>query len=263
MKHSISILRLMLLCAVWQTAMAQDSTSTDSRHHRTFKPAPGEFGVGIRAVGLKGLIWENNFEGQTIQFRKVQSSSLVLRGDLTVDYRSDKNSEKDVFTGGGYTYDETNQREFAVSIAPGVEKHFSGTRRLDPYVGVAVPIIFVGRTHSTTISDFEAPDGDYTKQKIERSTPGGFGFGLDGLVGVNYYVFNRLSLGIEYKLGFSLVNSSGEEKTKTTVKERVNGGAETTTTTETDGDETSDNTVFFGNKGVIGLNLIFYFGAKN
>jgi hypothetical protein len=262
MKHYTSLLCLFLLCAGLQIANAQDSTATRSGHSM-HKPGAGEFGVGIRAIGLKGLIWENNFIGQSIQFRKVQSPTLVLRGDLTLEFTNEKTSNKDVFSTGGFAYTENRQRDFTIGIAPGVERHFEGSKRLDPYIGAALPLAFIGRSQTTNIDDFEAADGDYAKQTVERSTPGGFGFGLDGLVGVNYFAFNRLSIGIEYRFGFSFVNVGGEEKTKTTVKEVQNGGPEMTTTTETSGDESSESVTFFGNKGVLGLNLIFYFGSKN
>ncbi len=259
MKNSINstcltLLSLFLLLAVVQTGFAQ------SPH----KPLPGEFGIGLKALGLKGLIWENSFDNAALQFRKVKSEKIVFRADLGLDFHNVNNSNKTVSGGGGsgYVLMEDTERSFSLALAPGLERHFNGSQRLDPYIGVAIPISFDGKTSETTINDLVADNGDYTKSKQVTTTPGGFGVGLDGIVGVNYFVFDFLAVGVEYKLGFSFDYKKGKSNLKTTIKEKIGGAAENVVTSDNDGPEVGLTSFTFGNKGVIGLNLIYYFGSK-
>ncbi len=267
MKNSLkvirpSLFRFFFVFAVMQSIHAQDATEIGLMPS-THKPSSGEFGVGVKAAGLKNMIWENSFDSLTIQLRRVQSQSLVLRTDIGMDFNSHNTSFRfESNTGSGYGLTEDLEKNFTIVIAPGLERHFKGTQRLDPYVGAALPLVFVSKTTTTSNDENVSDDGDYSKHKLERTTPGRIGIGLDGLVGVNYFMFNRLSLGIEYKLGFSLVRLKGKTTSKTTIREKINGAPETVTITENNGNEETSSTSFFGNKGVLGLNLNFYFGSK-
>ncbi len=223
------------------------------------KPLNGDIGFGLKANGLKGLLWENNFDSLTIQIRKVKDQKIVFRGDLSIAYSSVKFSEENKVTSGRF-YDESKERRFAIGLAPGIERHFRGTRRLDPYIGAALSIAFVGKTKLTEIDDWEDNDGSFNKEETEITSPGGLGFGLDGILGLNYFVADRISLGIEYSLGLTLLRIKGNYKEKTTERYKATptSGVETEIT-ESD-EEIRFTTTNFGNKGVAGLNLIFYLG---
>lgn len=267
MKKQLLTLSLFLTVCLGSTALAQqttgktDSPDSSNAHYSTLKPDIGDIGFGIKANGLKGLVWENSFDSLTFQIRKVRQRGIIFRADLSISFQNQKFSEKDVFLGGGYSYDEETSKHFAIGLAPGIEKHFPGTRRLDPYVGVALPFVFVGKLRTTEVGDYVDTDGSYLKSETKRTEPGGFGIGLDGFVGLNYYVANRISIGVEYGLGFTLLTSKGKPTYKNIVKSKPTPTApETVTTTEISDDEIQFRSTFFGNKGVAGLNFIFYLG---
>ncbi len=224
------------------------------------KPSVGGIGFGIKAEGLKGLIWENSFDSLVLQFRKVMKPALVFRLDASLAFNSSKFTEKDNHTNGGYSYTEESTKQYSIGLVPGVEKHFGGTHRLDPYVGVALPFAILGKLQETEIEDDVYEDGGFDKQTIEQTVPGGFGIGLDGMVGLNYYFADRLALGIEYSIGFSMLNIQGKATYKRIEKSKSSSnGTVETDITEFD-DEIGLRNSFFGNKGVAGLNLIFYLG---
>ncbi len=244
--------------------MLNSQASTDSslsKNKVILKPSIGDYGFGIKAEGLKGLIWENNFDSLSLQIRKVYSENIYLRSDLIISYRKDKDSYKEDASSGNYDLDEESISQFSIGIAPGFEYYFNGTRRLAPYLGAALPIAFVGKTKMKETHNQYFSNGGYNLSTIEQSLPGGFGIGLDGFAGLNYFISKRISIGLEYKLGFAFVKSSGDEDYKRVVKTKQSSTAtETVNTTERKGDETSASVLFFGNKGVVGLNLVFYLG---
>ncbi|MBK9107744.1 MAG: hypothetical protein IPM92_05025 [Saprospiraceae bacterium] len=227
------------------------------------KPNIGDLGFGIKADGLKGLIWENNFDSLILQVRKVHSENIYLRTDLTIAFRNDKNSSTEDASTGNYDHREESITQFSIGISPGFEYHYAGTKRLSPYIGAAVPIAFVGKTKLKETFDQYYSNGTYNLSTTEQFLPGGIGFGLDGFVGLNYFVGKRISIGLEYKLGFAFIKISGEEDYKRVnrVKSSPNG-SETVNVTERTGDEESASVSFFGNKGVAGLNFVFYLGKN-
>lgn len=227
----------------------------------SLKPENGEWGFGIRAEGLQGLIWNNNFDSLSLQLRYALRPSAVFRVDAGIALYKEKTSLKDVFSNGGHQYNEDAETLSSFSISPAMEWHFNGTRRLDPYLGLALPLVFVGKRHITEIDETINSNGTFFKREILRELLGGLGFGINGIAGINYFVSNRLALGLEYSIGASLVNVSGKIKMKTTTRSKPSPtGSETITITESGDDEISQRDIFFGNKGVAGINLIFYLG---
>ncbi len=265
MKKSIHILLLAafpiaaLFAAAPQTSSHLSSADADSL--RPLKPPVGDIGFGIKAAGLKGLVWENRFDSVSLQLRKIHSRLLTLRLDLTIYGRGEKVSEKDAYTSGGYNYASLETKGWAIGLSPGIERHFDGTRRLDPYVGVAVSVAVAGRLKETEVDDDINANDTWFKRETQRSQPGGFGIGLDGLVGINFFVAERLSVGIEYGLGFSILRFGGKVRSKVTTRSKpVATGAETITIVEQNDDEATLRSSYFGNRGVAGLQMAFYLG---
>lgn len=256
-----TLLSLLMLFSVLQETFAQE-TPAATVEKPSLKPSTGEMGFGLKANGLRGLIWDNSFDSVTLQFRRVNSPTLTLRADLGLNFNNLKTSSEDVFPSGDTDYSENSERSFSLILAPGVERHFNGGRRVDPYVGAMVPLAFVGKTHYTNIDEYTLDNGDYSKNEVETTIPGGLGIGLDGVVGVNYFVFNRLSIGVEYIFGFSLASAKGKVESKTTTRVKTGTTAEIVTTTDNDGPDRKISSIHFGNRGVFGLNLNYYFGSK-
>lgn len=262
MKTALLAITTVLIFSFCSSITAQNSnTSLVPDTLVVLKPKSGDIGFGLKALGLKGLIWENDFDSLSFQFRKVKDARITYRCGLNISFNNFKISDKTIIGDGGYYYQEATERQFLIGLAPGIERHFKGTRRLDPYVGATLSLAFVGKQRTKGIDDFVDDDGSFEKIETNSLAPGGFGLGLDGFIGFNYYVAKKISIGLEYSLGLSLIRIKGKFSDKITTSEKSSPtGLVTTSTTETDGDEVGFSSTYFGNKGVAGLSLIFYLG---
>jgi hypothetical protein len=113
-----------------------------------------------------------------------------------------------------------------LSLMSGIEKHFKGTKRLSPYVGGELSIL--GSFSSSSIKDI----GTKVTTKNSGSFSDGsnrsmFGFGLNALVGTDFYVSKHLYLGIE--AGYGITVNQILKNVNTVI---VDGGVTTTTTTD-------------------------------
>lgn len=84
--------------------------------------------------------------------------------------------------------------EMGFAISGGIEKHFTGAERLSTYVGAD---LLIGMSRIS--SSYEGPG------KIELSNSG-FGIGLRGLTGFDYYFIPKVYLGMELGYGLSYNN---------------------------------------------------------
>ncbi|MFB6257834.1 MAG: hypothetical protein ABEH38_03995, partial [Flavobacteriales bacterium] len=112
-----------------------------------------------------------------------------------------------------YTESTTTSKQSTFSIAPGIEYHLSTNSNIDPYVGLQIPLTFQGtRTVDSTISKEGYDSGDKVKYDFEetREIPGGFGFGVQGIVGFNWFVSDKVAIGMEYTLGVMSTSTGGE-----------------------------------------------------
>lgn len=149
----------------------------------------------------------------------------VLRLGVGLKSINNTNSREDSITLSSgnralQTIDSTETRsDFAFSV--GLEKHFSGTRRLDPYIAGEMVI---GRIGSTKL-DVDIDETDVTGTgKVRRTVQqdGGVNFGLNVIAGFNYFIAERVSLGAEVNLGY-VYNSSGGDQSESVVNTPVSG----------------------------------------
>lgn len=100
---------------------------------------------------------------------------------------------------------------FELGIAPGIEKHFEGTSRLSPYVGAE---LVLGLRSSS--ASWEA-GGTTTKVSgafSDASTNRGFfNFGLNGVIGCDYYFAKHIFVGFEAGFGINYINWSQVQTT--------------------------------------------------
>lgn len=94
---------------------------------------------------------------------------------------------------------------FEFTLAPGIEKHFAGTRRLSPYYGAE--LILAGRSSSSNQTI-----GNTTRETSgawnDGSNRGYFSFGLNGLLGCDYYFSKNIFMGFEAGYGLRYVGNS-------------------------------------------------------
>ncbi len=98
--------------------------------------------------------------------------------------------------------------DFNLGLGFGIEKHFTGTERLSPYVGGDILIGFANQKQTTTYTPTNG-----TPQVMETTGPNSFNFGVRGVFGADYYFVKRVFLGVEAGLGL-MYKSEGD----TTVK---------------------------------------------
>jgi len=141
-------------------------------------------------------------------------------------------------------------------IAPGLERHLQGSRKLDPYVAANVVLGIRGKSTSSINIETSDTIGVSTVQTdIERA--GGTVFGLTATGGFNYFFSKRLSVGAEYSFGF-VTRSDGGDFTEVTVS-TSNSGAQTVD--RTTGSDLTRNTGL-AMSSTAGITLSWFF-ARN
>lgn len=121
-----------------------------------------------------------------------------------------------LFLGNGNNTDNSvantvkKENDFGFGLGFGLEKHFTGTERLSPYVGGDVVLGYASQSTKTTVTPTSG-----TAVTNEVTGPNNFKFGLRGVFGADYYFAKRVFLGVEAGLGFMYV-SEGDITTKTT-----------------------------------------------
>ena len=145
-----------------------------------------------------------------IKFRSFSSETSAFRVSVFVGF----DSSTDVSLGGGSDgLGELNSTSstFDFSVRPGLEKHFTGTDKLSPYIGGEVLVGFSSSTEK---------DEMYATEAFENKTKNGsLTFGLNALAGVDYYFAQNIYLGAEFGFGFSFesMNDTKFESTQNDV----------------------------------------------
>lgn len=193
-----------------------------------FKPVAGdvttEFGL---TGGINNTDFKLNDGAALLRFRYFNTEKVAYRLGFNVSSTSDKTNAygtgADAGQKGTFTKKATN-----VLINLGIEKHFTGTDRLSPYVGG--DILFGAGSVKETAENTTANGAAYVKDVFnEVKGPGYVSVGLRGVVGADYYIAKRLYLGVEAGLGLVYENE-GKTKIKSTV-----AGVTTTTDTKSAG----------------------------
>jgi hypothetical protein len=141
-----------------------------------------------------------------IKFRSFSSETSAFRVSVFVGF----DSSTDVSLGGGSDgLGELNSTSstFDFSVRPGLEKHFTGTDKLSPYIGGEV---LVGFSSSTEKDEMPATEAFENKTKNGSLT-----FGLNALAGVDYYFAQNIYLGAEFGFGFSFESMMDQKETST------------------------------------------------
>lgn len=169
--------RLALLALAFGFTFAAHAQSAEEA---TLKPTAGNKTIEV-GVSLNGGI-----NGHQLRLRKFTGNELAFRYGASIYYDYDKIAEN------------TSSSTLRLSFAPGMEKHFAGTKRLSPYVGFAVPLGF-GISHYQD----EAVE---VKGATSATNPGScnrnyLSARLNGLAGVDVYIIKNLYIGFEVGLG--------------------------------------------------------------
>ncbi len=184
-----------------------------------YKPVAGDVTVDL---GISGGLGDTSIElpdqgfgaGAMFKGRYFVTDKFAYRGTLFIS--------SDNKTANPTTNEVVKDNDFGLGLGFGVEKHFTGTDRLSPYVGGDVMIGFTSKKNTSTIT---STGSNPTTFVTETKGPNNFSAGVRGVFGADYYFAKRVFLGVEAGLGLMYV-SEGDITTKTTGTQdfKVEGG---------------------------------------
>lgn len=184
-----------------------------------FKPNKGDVttefglwgGLGNSNLSLNDRDEKGINRGGLLRFRYFAKENLAFRVGINVTHEGET---ENVYGGTN----QENKGTFKISntaflLNLGVEKHFSGTEKLSPYVGG--DLLFQAGSSKEEWNNATQSGSRYDENnKGSLKGPGTIGFGARGVVGADYYFAKRVFLGAEAGLGF-LYSKLG----KTTIKD--------------------------------------------
>ena len=171
-----------------------------------------------------------------IKVRKWKDNQTAYRATVLVGFNAQNTPKTDpiettYFNSNGEAVvvdDLKNSRsEWAIQLRPGIEKHFEGTQRFSPYVGLEA-ILALGGNSQTEETLTGADDGSRDIKKIKNdatssiSLPGipqgnqfnyltGFTIGAGAIAGFDFYVAKDLYIGLELSYAIAY-NAAGKRK---------------------------------------------------
>lgn len=157
----------------------------------------------------KGITAEMNFDPFSgnalsinyLRFRMFLSSEYAYRMGFAVSFRTET-PQVDV-----------KRNYYSISLRPGFEKHFEGTDRLSPYLGVELDLAI---KRAQIVNDgpgtFAKIDGAWSDNGQER---GFTRLGFNVLVGADFYFAKHFYVGTEFGFGVQNVKNSDIEITPT------------------------------------------------
>lgn len=169
-----------------------------------FKPTAGDVTVDLGVAGGLGNTTINLPDqgfgtGAMFKARYFKTENIAYRGTLFVgNINETDNSVPNV---------KEESHFYGFGLGFGMERHFTGTERLSPYVGGDVLLGYSSMNMKST----EISTGDVQELK----GPGVFRFGVRGVFGADYYIAKRVFLGVEAGLGL-MYESEGDTTFKST-----------------------------------------------
>ena len=198
------------------------------------KPLAKDLGLGFRIQGLSNLSineWSaDDFEIPQALIRYYVTDKLVLRAGLGFN---SNNTTRD-FTTAYFDNTDPNDpiridssmnisnSQIGVNLSPGMEFHLAQEApKLDPYVGIELPISVLTPASSTVDSEITWTNSGGEVQYREdlntkTETQGGLSAGLNLLVGFNYFLTSNIAIGAEYRAGAFFSQVGGNVRIATT-----------------------------------------------
>lgn len=180
---------------------------------KRLKPSEGDWGFTFNLTGLiTNLELRSNEDligNQILFFRHYLKDDLAIRAGFGLTTNRQKSMRKDSLRQipAFVEFDSLFSRS-DVAISFGVEKHLDHLRRLDPYFGGELLFQIIGK-ENVSYNRNETTTAGTTSLEGERKVDGGFGIGLYGIAGFNYFITERISLGAEYRFGYNFLKTGG------------------------------------------------------
>lgn len=140
-----------------------------------------------------------SFDAPSLRLRRFIKDDLALRALVAVSTFS--NTDRIYDAGNRANFGITTQNNWNFNIGVGVEKHIKSTEKLSAYIGGQVMFATGGGSFKGT----NTPNGfTYVSGgEFKNSISGGFGFGLMGVFGADYYFTKNVYVGSEISFGYT------------------------------------------------------------
>ncbi len=185
-------------------AIAAAVFTSNEVNAQDFKPAGGEKNIEVNFKPLGASPISIN----TLRFRYFTAADMAIRVGISVT----SSNETETKLGGnadGKGELEDVDKSFGFAINPGVEMHFEGTDRLSPYWGAELQFSTLSRTQTG-----QAYDAALAKTVEGETTTGETTFGLNLLIGADWYFTKSMYMGTEVGFGFASTSEADTETTK-------------------------------------------------
>jgi hypothetical protein len=172
-----------------------------------FKPEAGQKTLEVNLVPFGGTPISIN----GIKARMFKDATTAYRLGVNLNFSSSKDRTGTTADGSVELYDKSSV--FGLSLQPGIEKHMAGTGRLSPYMGA---VLDLGFQTSTDVNEFEGGTANKVEELTTKGTNGFLRIGANAVAGADYYITNKVYMGVEVGYGLQFVNAA-TIKTETTV----------------------------------------------
>jgi hypothetical protein len=140
-----------------------------------------------------------SFDAPSLRLRRFIKDDIALRAMVAVSTFS--NSDRIYDPGNRAKFGVTTQNNWNFNVGLGAEKHIKSTDKLSVYLGGQLMFATGGGKFSgtnTTNGFTYVPGGEF-----KNSVSGGFGFGLLGVFGADYYFTKNVYLGSAISFGYT------------------------------------------------------------
>lgn len=175
---------------------------------KTFKQEEGDQAFEINFD--PGSIFGSNGGGQFdylggIRYRTFISDESAFRIGVNISYIKDTQIIQQEDQGGNNDLVELKDKssEFGISLLGGKEFHFTGTKRLSPFVGYQGLIGYSRTVRNTDVQPDLTDNDTYTNRWKNPNGTDGFSIGGGVFAGFDYYFVKNLYLGVELDFGFA------------------------------------------------------------
>ncbi|MFD3001130.1 hypothetical protein ACFS7Z_12200 [Pontibacter toksunensis] len=175
----------------------------------TLKPQANQFATELNVNPFNGTLSLNNSINQ-LKFRYFAAQNLAVRLGMNGSRVSNVSENSNPYGTNSYRFkDERSSTTIGMNL--GVEKHFTGTKRLSPYLGADFAIVKKSTEQeinegqvTTTITggwrEFTPYQNGYSYTYHER---GYTTYGINLVTGFDFYMAKNFFFGYEMNFGFS------------------------------------------------------------
>lgn len=262
-------------CALFVSSLMVAQEGLVSKKGINILPESGEWAIGIDASPIfeyvgnmfngtmenSAPVFQNNSEyqgvpgGFAICGKMMVDANTAYRARVRVGLNntSDRTLVPDATDAGEFVEDESKTSNFGIALGAGLEKR-RGSSRVQGVYGAEAMIGFGSSSteeiYGNDIED-EFPFGG--SRSLSSKSGSTIMFGVNGFVGIEYFVAPKVSVGGEYTWGLSIMsNGDGELVTET-----YDGTDDDTITTDTAGG--SSFSLDTGTRGQFAMKANFYF----